>query len=81
LQEFVLADGSALWLGTEEWLLPNGKSIYHVGYMPDQPVTLPATAAPVSPLIADQAHLSGAQVLASGDAQIVQAIHDLQGQG
>ena len=79
LQEFMLSDGSALWLGTQEWLLPNGKSIYHNGYQPNQPVTLPSSAAPVSALVASEEHLSQQQILGSGDAQLVQAYKDLTG--
>ncbi len=80
LQEFMLSDGSALWLGTEEWLLPNGQSIYHTGFTPDQQVALPANVAPVSPLVSQEENLSESQILNSGDSQLLQAIHDLQGQ-
>lgn len=79
LQEFMLSDGSALWLGTQEWLLPNGKSIYHNGLQPTQPVALPASAAPVSALVASEDHYSAQQVLTSGDTQLVQAYKDLTG--
>lgn len=79
LQEFMLSDGSAVWLGTEEWLLPNGKSVYHNGYQPNQPVALPSNEAPVSALVAKEEHFSQQQVLSSGDAQLVQAYKDLTG--
>jgi carboxyl-terminal processing protease len=77
LQEFVLSDGSALWLGTQEWLLPNGKSIYGQGITPDQVVPLPSTVAPVSPLVAKEENYTEQQILNSGDVQLLQALKDL----
>ena len=77
LQTFVLADGSALILGTEEFLLPNGQSIYHKGYTPDQIVALPSSVGPLSPLIANEGHYTLDQVLNSKDAQLLQGINDL----
>ena len=77
LQPFQLADGSVIVLGTEEWLLPNGQTIYHRGLDPTQPVTLPANVVPVSPLVAEEENLTEQQILSSGDAQLVQAIEDL----
>jgi carboxyl-terminal processing protease len=79
LQELMLSDGSALWLGTQEWLLPNGQSIYHKGYTPNQQVALPSNVAPVSALVASEEHLTQQQVLGAGDAQLVQAYKDLTG--
>lgn len=74
LNTFQLADGSVIQLGTEEWLLPNGQSIYHNGLQPTQPVTLPANVIPVSPLVAQEENLSKQQILSSGDAQLIQAM-------
>lgn len=79
LTEFVLSDGSALWLGASEWLLPNGQSVYHKGYTPDQQVALPQNATPLSPLVAQQENYTEQQVLNSGDTQLIQAINDLNG--
>lgn len=79
LQTFMLADGSALILGTEEFLLPNGQSIYHKGYTPDQIVTLPDNVTPVSPLIAQDSHYTLDQIMNSKDAQLLQGIKDLTG--
>jgi carboxyl-terminal processing protease len=79
LQQFILADGSALWLGTQEWLLPNGQSIYHSGFTPDQQVALPSTVSPVSPLVAQEEKLTQSQILSSGDTQLLKAIHLLGG--
>ncbi len=80
LQEFVLADGSALWLGTQEWLLPNGQSIYHKGFTPDVQVKLPDSVVPLSPLVAQEEQLSLDQVKQSGDTQLLQAIQLLNNQ-
>lgn len=79
LQKLMLADGSALILGTEEFLLPNGQSIYHKGYTPDQIVTLPDNVTPVSPLIASEGHYTADQIMSSKDAQLLQGIKDLTG--
>ncbi|WIG58135.1 MAG: hypothetical protein OJF49_000880 [Ktedonobacterales bacterium] len=80
LQTFQLNDGSALVLGTEEWLLPNGQSVYGKGYQPDQKVTLPSGVAPLQAIAAQQQNLSLAQIQQSGDTQLLAAINDLTGQ-
>ncbi|MFI5271611.1 MAG: S41 family peptidase [Ktedonobacterales bacterium] len=77
LQTYQLADGSALVLGTEEWLFPNGKSVYHVGYTPEKVVPLAASALPVDPLAAQQQNLTFEQIQQSGDAQLLAGIADL----
>lgn len=79
LEQFMLGDGSALLLGTQEWLLPNGQSIYHQGIEPTQKVTLPNSVVPVSPLVAQEEHLSLQQVQSSGDTQLLKALQDLGG--
>lgn len=79
LQTIYLADGSALVLGTGEWLLPNGNSIYHKGLTPEQPVSLDAGAEPLSPLVLQEGHYTAQQIRDSGDAQLLQAIQDLSG--
>jgi carboxyl-terminal processing protease len=80
LSTFLLSDGSALVLGTDEWLLPNGESTYHQGIAPDQKVALPTNTVAVSPLVAKEEKLSLQQIKASGDTQLLQAIQDLTGQ-
>ena len=74
LQSFMLADGSALVLGTQEFLLPNGQSIYGKGYMPDTPVTLPANVTPLSPLVANETNVDQRQLIQSDDTQLLTAI-------
>ncbi|MGO8947956.1 MAG: S41 family peptidase [Ktedonobacterales bacterium] len=80
LSTFLLSDGSALVLGTDEWLLPNGESTYHHGIVPDQKVALPSNVIAVSPLVASEEKLTLQQIKASGDTQLLQAIKDLSGQ-
>ena len=80
LSTFLLSDGSALVLGTDEWLLPNGESTYHHGIVPDQKVALPSSVVAVSPLVAREESFTLAQIKASGDIQLLQALQDLTGQ-
>jgi carboxyl-terminal processing protease len=49
LNEFSLSDGSALLLATEEWLTPDGHTIWHKGIAPDVTVALPANVTLVYP--------------------------------
>src|SRR6478672_2133207 len=49
LGEFPLSDGSALRVGTVEWLTPDGKQIWHEGITPDVVVERPSTIAPLDP--------------------------------
>ena len=44
-----LDDGSLLEIGTAEWLTRNGRSVWHVGVVPDIEVALPAGAEPILP--------------------------------
>lgn len=74
LQSYMLADGSALILGTQEFLLPNGQSIYGKGYQPDTPVALPASVSPLTPLVAKETSIGQQQLIHSGDAQLLTAI-------
>ncbi len=75
LQEFPLSDGSALMLATQEWLTPNGRVIWHKGITPDEPVTLSSTATILTP--ESERNMTQAQLQASDDAQLLQAIRDL----
>ena len=49
LGEFALSDGSALRIGTVEWLTPKGRVIWHTGIVPDITVDRPADMAPLVP--------------------------------
>ncbi len=75
LSTYVLADGSAVLLGTAEWLTPDGHQIWHKGITPDQQVALPSGVAPLAPEAA--ARLSPAQLAATDDVQLRRALADL----
>jgi carboxyl-terminal processing protease len=72
LGEFVLSDGSALRIGTVEWLTPKGRVIWHQGITPDVVVALPEGVAPVVP--DDLRTMSTADVAAIKDPQIKKAL-------
>ncbi|MDD1748615.1 MAG: S41 family peptidase, partial [Methanothrix sp.] len=78
LKTIPLSDGSALQLAILEWLTPNGRTIWHKGISPDITVSLPAR---VSPLVPDEEKsMTGAQLLASKDRQLLRAIQFMQGE-
>jgi carboxyl-terminal processing protease len=72
LQEFSLADGSAVLLATQEWLTPKGRVIWHKGIAPDQTVGLQQGQEPLTP--EEEQGLSAAQLQTSGDTQLLQAL-------
>jgi carboxyl-terminal processing protease len=72
LSEFSLSDGSALLLATEEWLTPNGRTIWHKGISPNDVVSLPPTVAPLFPE-AEQG-MTSAQLQNSEDKQLLKAL-------
>ncbi|MFN8439685.1 MAG: S41 family peptidase [Caldilineaceae bacterium] len=72
LQPFALSDGSALLLGTRQWLTPNGRLIRKQGIKPDIEVTLPAQTTLLTPDAVKQDTLQ--QVNESGDLQLQKAI-------
>ncbi len=72
LGEFALSDGSALRIGTVEWLTPDGRRIWHEGIAPDVPVTLPDGASVLTP--DDVRGLTPAAVDAMTDAQLAKAL-------
>jgi carboxyl-terminal processing protease len=78
LQQFTLSDGSALLLGTQEWLTPKGNFIRDKGIAPNITVKLPANAAPLTPSDENNGHMTQAQILRSGDTQLAAAIKYLQ---
>ncbi len=80
LYPYTLADGSVLNLGTSEWLLPNGVSVYHKGLDPEQSVALPATLQPLTALSAPNNQATYAYIQKYGDTQLLQAISDVQQQ-
>ncbi len=72
LGEFALSDGSALRIGTVEWLTPKGRVIWHEGIAPDVVVARPADVAPVVP--DDLKSMSAADVSGIADPQLKKAI-------
>lgn len=86
LQQFNLSDGSALYLGTSEWLTPNGHFIRadpdkpgSGGITPDKEVSLSEGSYALTANAANQANLSEQQILESDDAQLIEAIQSLKG--
>jgi carboxyl-terminal processing protease len=73
---YSLTDGSEVVLGVSEWLTPSGKSIWHTGLTPDTVVTLATGVAPLLPEAIKG--MTAAQLQASGDTQLLDAINLLQ---
>ena len=72
LGEFDLSDGSALRVGTVEWLTPDGRRIWHEGIAPDVSIPLPDGVLPLSP--ADVERLTAAAVGTIDDTQLAKAL-------
>jgi carboxyl-terminal processing protease len=72
LGEFPLSDGSALRIGTLEWLTPKGRVIWHAGITPDVIVDRADTVTPVLP---DSLRtMTPAQLAKLGDPQLKKAL-------
>ena len=72
LGEFPLTDGSALRVGTVEWLTPDGRRIWHEGIAPDVVVERASDVVPLDPT--DVSKLTAAQVDAIKDPQLARAL-------
>ncbi len=72
LGEFVLSDGSALRVGTVEWLTRDGRRIWHEGIAPDVSVPLPDGVVPLTP--DDVRDLTAAAAGSVVDPQLAQAL-------
>ena len=72
LQEFRLADGSALLLAVEEWLTPNGSSLWHKGVTPQFLVSLPSEARTVFPEA--ERTMTPEQLQTCDDRQLLEAL-------
>jgi carboxyl-terminal processing protease len=72
LNDFSLSDASEIELGTQEWLTPSGKSIWHVGLTPDVTVSLASGVVPLTP--DTEKNLTMEQIEASGDQQLLTAL-------
>lgn len=79
LQEYDLTDGSAILLGISEWLTPNGHFIRKDKIQPSAGFRIPMDPALIlTPDVMNQADMSLAQILKSGDIQLIRAITYLQ---
>jgi carboxyl-terminal processing protease len=78
LEEYSLSDGSAILLGTHEWLTPNGSFIRDNGIHPNIEVKLPANANILTPTDENAGKMNEQQILAGGDNQLAAAIHYLE---
>jgi carboxyl-terminal processing protease len=72
LGEFALSDGSALRVGTVEWLTPKGRRIWHEGIVPDVSVERPDDVRPVVP--DDLRSMTATQVVDLADPQLARAL-------
>lgn len=72
LGEFPLSDGSALRVGTVEWLTPDGRRIWHEGIQPDVVIERAADVAPLGP--DDVKSMTAAQVATLSDPQLARAL-------
>ncbi|HEU0166819.1 MAG TPA: S41 family peptidase [Chloroflexota bacterium] len=75
LSTFRLKDGSAILLGTSEWLTPNGEALKGKGIQPNVPVRLTAQSQVLTP--AREKSLTADQIASSGDAQLLAAVQYL----
>jgi carboxyl-terminal processing protease len=72
LQPFQLDDGSALLLGTSQWLTPKGRLIRKHGIEPDVEVEAPIGASLLSPL--ELRELTVVELLESEDTQLLKGL-------
>jgi len=77
LSSFTLSDGSALLLGTSEWLTPNGRQIWKHGIDPDVVVQMPAGGTPLTP--SNEKDMTPEQIRSASDPQVLKAL-ELLGQ-
>ena len=79
LGRFDLSDGSSLRIGVERWLTRGGRPIWHEGLQPDVTVALADDVALVRP--DDLRDMTAAELAASPDAQLLEALDLLRGEG
>jgi carboxyl-terminal processing protease len=72
LGEFPLSDGSALRVGTVEWLTPEGRRIWHEGISPDVVVERASDVAPIDP--DEVSKMTAAQVDKLADPQLARGL-------
>jgi carboxyl-terminal processing protease len=72
LEKFPLSDGSALLLAVDEWLTPDGHTIWHKGITPNVAVTLPEGATLLLPV--EERGMTPEQLRESKDSQLLEAL-------
>jgi carboxyl-terminal processing protease len=72
LEKFPLSDGSALLLAIQEWLTPDGKTIWHKGITPNVVVPLPEGISPLLP--EEERDMTSQHLLESKDVQLLDAL-------
>jgi carboxyl-terminal processing protease len=72
LEQFHLSDGSALLLAVEEWLTPDGKTIWHKGISPNLAVPLASGVYPLFP--EEEQGMTMDQLRAGRDEQLLRAV-------
>jgi carboxyl-terminal processing protease len=72
LEPFPLSDGSALMLGTSQWLTADGRLIRKQGVEPDVMVEIPIGTQWLSPSVIED--LTVEELLESEDAQVLKAL-------
>lgn len=78
LEQYSLSDGSALLIGTQEWLTPKGHFIRTDKITPNITVNLSPNGVPITPNDENAGNLTEQQILNSGDAQLNAAINYLK---
>ena len=76
LTQYALPDGSALRVGTVEWLTRDGRQIWHHGIVPNVAVALANGASAVTPSVLPG--MSAADFARSRDRQLLTAIEELR---
>jgi carboxyl-terminal processing protease len=74
LEQFNLSDGSAILLGTQEWLTPDAQFIRNKGITPNLEVPLSDNVPPLTPTVENASNMSEQQILHSNDTQLIAAI-------
>jgi carboxyl-terminal processing protease len=77
LNQFSLSDGSEILLATEEWLTPNGRTIWHQGINPDETVSMSTDVRPLTPK--NEQNMKAVDLQSSDDIQLLKAIEKLTG--
>ncbi|HUA65468.1 MAG TPA: S41 family peptidase [Alphaproteobacteria bacterium] len=78
LNQFHLADGSAMLLAVDEWLTPDGHSFWHKGIAPDIEVDLPPDVMQLRP--AAMAGMTPGELQSSDDKQLLAALDQVKEQ-